>query len=32
LTDSEGNEVKISLFPAAEDKVAQISIVDEERQ
>jgi hypothetical protein len=32
LTDSEGNEVRISLFPAAEDKPEQISIVDEERQ
>jgi len=32
LTDSEGNEVKISLFPAAEDKEAQISIIDEERK
>jgi hypothetical protein len=32
LTDVDGSEVKISLFPAAEDKPEQISIVDEERQ
>jgi hypothetical protein len=32
LTDSEGNETKIALFPASNDKEAQISIIDEERQ
>lgn len=32
LTDSEGNEVKISLFPASNDKAAQISIFDEEME
>ena len=32
LTDADGRETKIALFPAAADKVAQISIVDEERQ
>ncbi len=32
LTDSEGNEVKIALFPASNDKEAQISIIDEERK
>ena len=31
LTDIDGSEVKISLFPAADDKPEQISIVDEER-
>lgn len=31
LTDSEGNEVRISLFPASEGKPEQISITDEER-
>ena len=31
LTDSEGNEVKILLFPAADGKPEQISIIDEER-
>jgi len=32
LTDSEGNEVKISLFPASEGKPEQISIFDEEME
>jgi hypothetical protein len=32
LTDIDGSEVRISLFPAAEDKPEQISIIDEERQ
>ena len=32
IADADGRETKIALFPAAEDKVAQISIVDEERQ
>ena len=32
LTDSEGNEVRIALFPASEGKPEQISIIDEERQ
>ncbi len=31
LTDIDGSEVKISLFPAAEDKPEQISVIDEER-
>jgi hypothetical protein len=31
LTDSEGNETKIALFPASEGKPEQISITDEER-
>ena len=32
LTDIDGSEVKISLFPANEDKPEQISVIDEERQ
>jgi hypothetical protein len=32
LTDSEGNETKIALFPAAEGKPEQISIFDEEME
>jgi hypothetical protein len=31
IADADGSEVKIALFPAAEDKPAQISIIDEER-
>jgi hypothetical protein len=32
ITDADGRETKIALFPAAEDKPEQISIIDEERQ
>jgi len=32
ITDIDGRETKIALFPAAEDKPEQISIIDEERQ
>jgi hypothetical protein len=32
LTDADGRETKIALFPASEGKPEQISIVDEERQ
>ena len=32
ITDADGRETKIALFPASNDKAAQISIVDEERQ
>ena len=32
MTDSDGRETKIALFPASNDKEAQISIIDEERQ
>ena len=32
ITDIDGRETKIALFPAAEDRPEQISIVDEERQ
>jgi hypothetical protein len=32
LTDSDGRETKIALFPASNDKEAQISIIDEERK
>lgn len=31
LTDADGRETKIALFPASEGKPEQISIVDEER-
>jgi len=32
MTDSDGRETKIALFPASNDKKAQISIIDEERK
>ena len=32
LTDIDGREVRISLFPAVEDKPEQISIFDEEME
>lgn len=32
ITDADGRETKIALFPASEDTPEQISIVDEERQ
>lgn len=32
ITDADGRETKISLFPASEGKPEQLSIVDEERQ
>jgi hypothetical protein len=31
MTDSDGRETKIALFPASNDKEAQISIIDEEQ-
>jgi len=31
ITDADGRETKIALFPASEGKPEQISIIDEER-
>jgi hypothetical protein len=31
ITDIDGRETKIALFPAAEDRPEQISVIDEER-